>query len=147
WQEAERTAKVCSLHEVPDKEVAAVLELAQRAVRLAEAKPVGPAELGYCALAEGMALYRCRRHEDAVNRLTAALKTPGMTPDFHLAANLVRAMALHRLGRSDDARTGFQKATAIQVPEEGTPQFSPWNDWLICRFLQREAEALLSPKK
>jgi serine/threonine protein kinase/tetratricopeptide (TPR) repeat protein len=147
-QEAERTAKVCSLLAIGDKEGAVVLELAQRAVRLAGAKQAGPQQLGRCLLAEGMALYRCRRPEDAVTRAIAALNTQGMTPEFHVAANLLLAMALHRLGRTEDARTAFTKATSIKVPEEGTPEFTgAWNDWLICRFLRREAEALLSPQK
>jgi serine/threonine protein kinase/tetratricopeptide (TPR) repeat protein len=147
-QQAERTAKVCSLLEIGDKEGAVVLELARRAVRLAEVSSAGSYQLGWCALAEGLALYRCRRHEEAVTRLSAALKTQGMTPEFHVAANLVRALALHGLGRTEDARTAFNEATSSKVPEEGTPEFTgAWNDWLICRFLQREAKALLSPKK
>jgi serine/threonine protein kinase/formylglycine-generating enzyme required for sulfatase activity len=146
-QEAERTAKVCSLLEIGDKEGAVVLELAERGVRLAETMPATPQQMGWCRLAEGMALYRCGRHEDAVDRLRAALKSQGMTPDFHVAANLVLAMALHRLERPEDSRAAFGKAASIKVPEEATPLFTPWNDWLICRFLRREAEALLAPKK
>jgi hypothetical protein len=95
-----------------------------------------------------MALYRCRGHEEAVARAGTALKTSGMPPSYYVAANLVLALARHRLGRPEDARAAFNEATAIKLPAEGTPQFSgEWNDLLICRFLRREAEALLSPKK
>jgi hypothetical protein len=147
-QQAERTAKVCSLREIGDKEAAVVLELAQRAVRQVEARSDGPQVLGWCKLAEGLALYRCRRHANAVKCALVVGNTTGLGANFVKAAHFIRAMSLHHLKRPTEARTAFNEAQAIPSPEEGTPDCMPtWNDWLICRFLQTEAEALLSSKK
>jgi hypothetical protein len=148
WQQAERTAKICSLIDLGDQEGALVLELAQRAVRETEARSAGANVVGWCKFAEGLALYRCHRPAEAIPCMVVVAKTPGMFLNFIQAAHFLRAMSLYHLKRPAEARAALGEGLAIASPEVGTPEFmNAWHDWLICRFLQSEAEALLTPKK
>jgi hypothetical protein len=69
---------------------------------------------------------------------------------FYLEAynDLLLAMAYHRLGQATDARHWMKKARqvmATRFPQIGNGRVTnlPWNEWLQCHILRREAEALL----
>ncbi len=79
-----------------------------------------------------------------MNRSLAVIDNKAMSEVAHVAAHLVRAMALFKLDRIEAAGVALADAKAIQLPKE---DHSKWNDLLVCQILGREAEALLGAKK
>jgi WD40 repeat protein/serine/threonine protein kinase/predicted Zn-dependent protease len=143
---AERTAKTCLL--VPDAvaDLAPVVDLVGRATTGREQHGDYP----WFLLCRGLADYRAGRFADAVDRLDRCLAAGGRAPYRDVLAHLVLAMAHHKQGHADDARKALEKARALV--DQGLPKpdkeglGSDWHDWLHCRILQREAEALVSGK-
>jgi tetratricopeptide (TPR) repeat protein len=96
----------------------------------------------------GLAYYRAGRFEAAIEQLQKSVKGNWKNP----AANwLVLAMAHHRLGHANEARTWFEKAKhRIDFPDRevpGEPRTVPQSialyDVQACMVLRREAEVLL----
>ncbi len=58
-------------------------------------------------------------------------------------SRVVQAMALHQLGRTEQARDSLQKAQAMFESAEWLTD--TWYDWLIAEMLLREARKLLDP--
>jgi hypothetical protein len=58
-------------------------------------------------------------------------------------------MSLHQLGKAEEARKAM--AEASRLLDEKAPRLDSvdgsWNDWLYCRILRREAEALIESAK
>jgi hypothetical protein len=146
---AERTAKICCLLGMMlDEEAAAALALALRASRLAESLPAESQQRAWCALAAALASYRCGKCDDAARLARAARDHVAMPEEGRVAARLVRAMALYKLDRVEEAAEALAEARAIELPREGTQEFhARWNDLLICQILRGEAETLLGAKK
>ena len=64
--------------------------------------------------AMALALYRCGRFEEAIRQIHL---WDGRRPDFWVRTGLdasLLAMALHRLGREEDARRAMEDAEAVQ---------------------------------
>jgi Flp pilus assembly protein TadD len=101
----------------------------------------------YYLLAQGMANYREGQFAQAIDRLSEA-GTIGGSP----LGLLFMAMAQHRLGQADAARTSLDKARAMleqKLPhlERGQLYGIDWFDWLRCQIVRREAEKLIEGKK
>ena len=99
----------------------------------------------------GAALYRCGRFEEAVRQIH---RWDGRRPDFWVRSGLdasLLAMALHRLGREDDARRALEDAEAAQSRAarailEHDGHFNNllyWEDWAGGLALRREAEVVI----
>ena len=96
----------------------------------------------------GGLLYRAGRFDDAVTRLTEAVKLHGN--DGTPADWLFLAMAHHRLGRADEARKWLDKASRwieshwAAEPGPAARQSSSWQLRLELRLLHREAMTLVN---
>jgi tetratricopeptide (TPR) repeat protein len=107
----------------------------------------GPAVLG-------AALYRAGRHQEAVERLQqadaayASDKSPQQPLEYTW---LFLAMAEHRLGHFEAARTWTGRAVAMREKKDGAMAPAgdaiPWNRRLTRQILYREAEAVLQEPK
>ena len=144
---AERTAKTCALAPggVPDPEV--VVKLADRAVTGTEAN----VHYRFFVLSKGLAEYRAGRHAEAVRWMGRYAPEAGGLSWDGLAFSVL-AMANHRLGHAEAARTALDAARAIlkqQMPDpaNGRPFDEGWHEWLRFGVLCREAEALLTPSE
>ena len=140
---AERTAKYCLLLPLPGPEQEDAARLAERTV----AGATGPLRC-WAGAAEGLADYRRGRFADAI----AAIEVDHSVDDgrewnFQVMAGSVRALALMRLGRREEARAALEKASGQY--RSNVPQaiaLDPgrfWTDLLICEVLLREAEVLV----
>jgi serine/threonine-protein kinase len=88
----------------------------------------------------GSALYRAGRFNDAVQRLSAALKTRDQ--DHAGYVHLFLAMAQQRLGNAGEARRHLDQAIEVMKPAAGKAGIElAWQ--LRFEHLRREAEALL----
>ncbi len=100
-------------------------------------------------LTKALVEYRSGRFPSAVDWLEKSRKLPPEPPAPHLEAQtlLVLAMAHHRLGHMDQARSLFAEATKIidgQLPKADSGALGEaWPDWIIAHVLRREAEAAI----
>jgi tetratricopeptide (TPR) repeat protein len=141
---AERAAKYCLLLPSSGPEQEDADRLAKRAV-------VGATgSLRHSAgAAKGLAEYRGGRFADALATIDQAEAATGGRGEwnFEVPAGCVRAMALLRLGRRDEARAALEKASGLyRANAPTTIAVDPgwfWPDLLICEILHREAEALV----
>jgi tetratricopeptide (TPR) repeat protein len=148
-QDAERTVIACLL--LPDKLDAGDLEyvqnLAERAVSGGEKNP----SFRFGARAKGLADYRAGLHTEAVRRLKQ-YAPDGNGSHQDVIAYAVLAMAQHRLGRVEEARTALSQARVILKTKRPDPKkdrpFEPGQShgWLYSEILFREAEALVLKK-
>jgi hypothetical protein len=141
---AERTAKACLL--LPGDH--AILEQADRLARLALAEGGNRTDFRpYALFAQGLALYRLGRYDDADRRLLEALSGKVSGWNLTMPANLVRAMAQRRLDHHEEARTILAGAIASarkDLAGSGGPRpGGDRHDRLICEVLRREAEAVI----
>jgi tetratricopeptide (TPR) repeat protein len=138
---AERTAKACLLLPLGGPEQAAACDLADRAVALAQGHWVVP----WAEATRGWAAYRREHFADAVAWADRCLARGPGDWNRELPAHLVRALALGRLGRRDEAGAARARASELyrtKVANPGGPaEVGDWHDRLICEVLRREAEA------
>jgi tetratricopeptide (TPR) repeat protein len=122
-------ARTCALADGPN--LKALVAQAEKAVKSAPE----PAELRRLAVL----LYRSGEHEQAVKRMQEL----GRLPDQELGPRdaLLLALAHHKLGRADEARTWLSKALA------GLPKSAPWHEREENELWRREAEGLINPPK
>jgi serine/threonine-protein kinase len=148
-QAAERTASACLLlpDRLNDDDLGRVQKLAEWAVTGTE-KDV---DYRYYAVIKGLAANRRGRHQEAVEwlqRCSPRAKDEGW--DASLFA--VLAMAQHRLGHSEEARTALSQAQAVLAankpdPKQDRPYATPQSQrWLYSQLLCREAEVLVGKK-
>jgi tetratricopeptide (TPR) repeat protein len=139
---AERTAKACLLVPLGGPEQEAACDLADRAVALAQGHWVRP----WAEATRGLAAYRRAHFADAVAWADRCLARGPGDWNRELPSHLVRAMALARLGRRDEAGASLARASDLyrtRVANPGRPAGGGgWHDQVICEVLRREAEAL-----
>ncbi len=140
---AHRVALICLLR--PD----AVSE-GQRVSRLAELGAAGVPQGAWYLLTLGAAHYRAGQFPQAIRRLEQALVVP--TADYYtsILTRLLLAMAHHAAGHADEARQWLDRAVERSdkaLPRAESKALGPsWCDWVMCRLLRQEAEALLNEK-
>jgi tetratricopeptide (TPR) repeat protein len=138
---AERTAKACLLlpQGRPEQDVAC--DLADRAVAMAQGHWVRP----WAEATRGWAAYRREHFADAVAWADRCLAQGPGDWNRELPAHLVRALALGRLGRRDEAGAARARASELYRTKVANPggraEGGDWHDQLICEVLWCEAEA------
>jgi tetratricopeptide (TPR) repeat protein len=141
---AELTARAGLLLPVEGEDAKLAADLADRVL-----KDENPARLRWRQLTTGLAEYRRQQFDRAIEWLERSRKLPPETPAPHLEAQtlLALAMAHHRLGRLEPARSFLSEASKIvdeqlSKPRGGSPR-EDWPDWIITNVLRREAEGLI----
>jgi len=138
---AERTAKACLLLPLGGPEQEAACDLADRAVARAQGHWVVP----WAEATRGLAAYRREHFADAVAWADRCLARGPRDWNRELPAHLVRAMALSRLGRPDEAGAALARASDLYRTKVASPggraEGGGWHDRVICEVLRREADA------
>ena len=138
---AERTAKACLLLPLGGPEQEAACDLADRAVARAQGHWVVP----WAEATRGLAAYRREHFADAVAWADRCLARGPRDWNRELPAHLVRAMALSRLGRPDEAGAALARASDLYRTKVASPggraEGGGWHDRVICEVLRHEAEA------
>jgi tetratricopeptide (TPR) repeat protein len=92
----------------------------------------------------GLAAYRREHFADAVAWADRCLARGPGDWNRELPAHLVRAMALSRLGRLDEADAALVRASDLYrtkvASQDGQADGGGWHDRVICEVLQHEAE-------
>jgi hypothetical protein len=105
----------------------------------------------YAELAVSLAELRRDRPAEALARADRCLLQVAKLWNFEIPARLVRAMALFRLGRPDEAGTTLGKASALYWTRVASPAGAApggeWHDKVIVEVLHREAETMLLDSK
>jgi serine/threonine-protein kinase len=131
----ERTARACLLSPGTPDEMNEAATLADRAV--AAGRLGHESGYPYFVFARGLADFRLGRFDDALNRMRGeAARVPGPSP------RLVAAMALHQVGKSDEAKNALLEA--IRTFDWNLAKAGNHDAW-IAHILRREAEALINP--
>jgi eukaryotic-like serine/threonine-protein kinase len=140
---AEQTAKACLLL------AGGVSDPAQLAPPVQTALSVGAEHEAYpwFLFAQGLHDYRCGRFAEARTACAESRQRAASHPELIVVSQAVEAMSLYRLGKTDEARQALAAAERLLVdttPDLGSGDLgASWHDWLCCRILLREAEALL----
>ena len=123
----------------PEQEEAC--DLADRAVALTRGHWVEP----WAEATRGLAAYRREHFADAVAWADRCLARGPGDWNRELPAHLVRAMALTRLGRPDEAGAARARASDLYRTKVASPggraDWHGWHDQVICEVLRREAAA------
>jgi tetratricopeptide (TPR) repeat protein len=100
---------------------------------------------------KGIAEHRAGRYAEAVTWLSKAIDAaPATTPQCKALSGLFLSMALRRLGRQEEARKAYERATEAVDRHQlqyGGDLGTEWGDWLMCRIVRREADELMSSAK
>jgi tetratricopeptide (TPR) repeat protein len=138
---AERTAKACLLLPLGGPEQDAACDLADRAVAMTQGHWVRP----WAEATRGLAAYRREHFAEAVAWADRCLARGPGDWNRELPTHLVRAMALCRLGRRDEAGAARARASDLYRTKVAKPggraEGGDWHDQVICEVLRREAEA------
>jgi tetratricopeptide (TPR) repeat protein len=139
---AERTARACLVMPLGGPEQEAACDLADRAVAMAQGHWVEP----WAEATRGLAAYRRGRFADAIAWADRCLSRGPGDWNRELSAHLVRALALSRLGRRDEAGAARARASDLYRTKAANPgdraAGGDWHNQVICEVLRREAEAL-----
>jgi tRNA A-37 threonylcarbamoyl transferase component Bud32 len=139
----ERVAKTCLLLPLPARE----LERAYRLIDEAGIKAENHWARAWIEATQSLAHYRRGRDKEALSLADHSLTFGTSDWNRTLEAHVVRAMALRRLDRDEEARQALQSAgqSIRQVKGlSGGDYTDNWHDYLIGHLLLREANALLA---
>jgi tetratricopeptide (TPR) repeat protein/tRNA A-37 threonylcarbamoyl transferase component Bud32 len=138
---AERTAKACLIVPLGGPEQEAACDLADRGVARAQGHWVQ----AWAEATRGLAAYRRAQFADAVAWTDRCLARGPGDWNRELPSHLVRAMALSRLGRLDEAGAALVGASDLYRTKVASPggraEGDGWLDREICEVLRREAGA------
>jgi serine/threonine-protein kinase len=143
---AERTAKACLLLPGCVKDPEQLAPLIKTALSAGEKHEA----YNWLLFARGLHDYRRGRFDEALAACRQSRERKP-SPELGHMDHCVEAMALHRLGKTDEARKSL--AAAKQLFDEKAPKVErgdlgfAWHDWLSCQILRREADALIDGKK
>jgi len=145
----DQAGKACMLQPGWGGDLDAAAELISRAIKLGKENEY----IYYFKFDQGLANYRLRRYDSAIEVLGAIIGLPmkagGSTQgwDRDASAYAVIAMAQNALNRPDKATKALEKADKLirtQLPRPGTDDLGyEWLDMLIPHLLFREAKALI----
>lgn len=142
--EAERCAKVCCFSENGDRDQ---LTRARQVIQRAIEREPNNIFVPYFRLSLGMAAYRLGDHAAALREFELSAPKLVAANSLNVTAVLYRAMALHQLGRSEEAQSWYSQATENMkpAPEPGeNPLANNANaDDIIMWLAAREGEKLL----
>jgi WD40 repeat protein/tetratricopeptide (TPR) repeat protein len=129
---ARLVARTCVLAPDAVADFAPVLHLAEKAAAGGQPDERSPGGT------LGAAFYRAGRFEEAVQKLSAAGKTPGGSGPWD---GFFLALACQRLGRAGEAKQHLEAAARRLT--EGSGDAAPWTERLPLQSLQAEAESLV----
>ena len=132
---ADRIAKACLL--LPDAET---LEASMELVNCAVSKDSPHVNLPWFQITKGLAEYRSGRSPAAIEWTNKGRSKLTDSAVALALADLVEGMAHRRLGNVAEADACLKRATGAI---DKLKQTSGWENLLICRVLQREAESLI----
>jgi tetratricopeptide (TPR) repeat protein len=142
---AQRVAKSCLIHPPLESNLPAAVEVARKSVSNPDHWVVR-----WGMAVNGLADYRSGDFQGARDWARQALEDP---PLWYVEAQawLILAMSEKQLGHAGDAGTAMDRAAEIldanaQDYTDGRLE-RRWHDWLLCKALQQEAEALLAARK
>jgi hypothetical protein len=140
----ERIAKACLLLPLGGTEQEAACRMADQTLSKAGTHWLLP----YAEATKGLADYRRGRFAQAVSMTDRALSRAPRCWNSELPARLVRAMALHRLGRTAQAMADLHTASKRFCHWQASnicrlDRRGGWHDRFIAGVLVREAEALI----
>jgi eukaryotic-like serine/threonine-protein kinase len=138
---AERMAKDCLVLPPPAADLPRIAKMADLAISVGQNKP-----WPYFQFAKGLAEYRFGHFDSAADWMEKVAAAQG---DMYrsVQAQMVLAMAQHKLGKTDQAKENLAKG--LETAETRFPKLgkgsldNQWNDWVIARALMREARTLL----
>jgi tetratricopeptide (TPR) repeat protein len=136
----ERTAKVCLLTPTPVGEMAKLQALVDQALASKEDENLMP----WFSLTKALAEYRAGQFEPCLKFLHQTETING--PPARATADLLRAMAHHRMGHPDQARSFLVQARErmdSKLAKPGVDRIEASENWLICHVLRREADQLI----
>ena len=141
---AARVLLACSLCPQLPVDVERLRQLVERAAVMEPPR----SDMTLSTLARGLALYRMDRGDGAVQSSRKALALMPQMPECRAAAQLLIALAQHRLGHENEARAAFDAAREIiqtQTRQAGVEDLAPVgvDNWLLCQTLWSEASANL----
>jgi serine/threonine protein kinase len=143
---AERAAKACLFVPPTTSDREAALSLADRAVAL---DPHNWLTV-YIYFVKALAEYRRGNYREAVEWCRKPSEDPASVWFLRVETAYVRAMALARLNEEEAAQTALAEGTKLLQRErrrfERPGYYGDWHDWLICRTLLAEANAVVSPR-
>ncbi|HEX2861519.1 MAG TPA: protein kinase, partial [Lacunisphaera sp.] len=148
---ADRIVKVSLLLPANERLIESLRPLAvETAKHLAEADQGGDDfTAAWRSVALGLLEYRRGNHPKAMEWTRRCLAYTGANAPRTATARIILAMACHRLGRYDEARTELQAGREIVESkyrhrlDAGGPVQGFWFDWAFARVLLREGTALL----
>lgn len=140
---AERTAKACLLLAGGAPDPGQLAGLLQTALSVDEKDEL----YKWSLFAKGLHDYRCGRFADAGAACGNSRQRAASEPALTVTDQMVEAMSLYGLGKTDAAREVLAAAARL-LDEKGKKLESgdlddTWPDWLCCRILLREASALI----
>jgi serine/threonine protein kinase len=148
---ADRIVKVSLLLPANERLIESLRPLAVETTRhLAEADQGGDEfTAAWRSVSLGLLEYRRGNHAKAAEWTRRCLAYTGANAPRTATARIILAMACHRLGRYDEARTELQAGREIVESkyrhrmDAGGPVQGFWFDWAFARVLLREGTALL----
>jgi tetratricopeptide (TPR) repeat protein len=140
---ADCTAKACSLSPELAGEPKQIVRLADIIITSTEQEPARK----WYEITKGLVDYRAERFGPATEIILRSAPSNEGTHRDALAFSIL-AMAQHRLGKTEEARSALADAQRIlltKMPKTETGQRfgDDWHDWLHSQILYREAEELL----
>jgi hypothetical protein len=143
----DRTAKVGLL--LPPERSADVARLRDVMLRATGSTVDAEQLASWFAIGRGLAEYRTGNYQEAENLVRSLSLDGDPASERTLGAQLIFAMAAHRLGRVDDAARQLTevsarlKANEQKMSAPNADRGTGWADWLICEILLREADRLI----
>jgi serine/threonine protein kinase len=134
---AERCAKDCLILPLRRQDVSAISKWVETAI--AE-RPEWP----HAQFVKGLAEYRQGRPASAGEWMQKVLTYKG-EKYREVQAQMVLAMAQHRLQQTEDARATLANGLATAAAKFPKPDAN-WHDWIFAHVLMREATALINPE-
>jgi tetratricopeptide (TPR) repeat protein len=115
-----------------------------------EAKEMRTGQAGWGSYALALMAWRSGDSGEALKRSRESIASTIPNAPRLAGCHALAAMAAHRLGQAEMARTHLEQARSLQArlfnPEAHYPRGSKighWVDWAIARLLEREATALM----
>jgi hypothetical protein len=146
----DRIAKTCLAAPDSMNDLTPVVEMARNNIKPDVLKnvPAAGEVTGLFALCAAMAEYRVGNYQGVLDDLGGQTESR-LGPEPRATAVIFRAMAMHRLHQTDQARAELDRALEImkKISSPAAPIIEPdatIQDWLICQIVRREAEGLIS---
>jgi tetratricopeptide (TPR) repeat protein len=147
----ERAAKLCCMRADGVSNYDTVTTLIDRALAHLKRDEQNPLA-SWFYLCKGMVEYRANHLERSMEWFKRCIQSPVVFSEAVSTAKLYLAMALHRAGKADEARSSLADAIGSDANIEADPTATlipsdcAWNDVMVTRLAQLEAQRLILGK-